>query len=379
MGAGAVVIALALSALGAPRALAQVQIVGEEKAYVTESRHPYAPRLLGAARPAVVSTQEIVSPNAAFLRVHFSAFHMAPGDFVVVSDVTGEVAWRYEDRGLNGDGHFWSFAVPGATARVTIHATTGGAAGYRIDKIAHGTQDIFADDPGTVPLGPTPKSICGADNKEDVVCHPDLASSFRPIARLLFATSGGGHALCTGWLLNGSNSNTMITNNHCISNQAGVSSLQVMFNFQHTTCGGSTTAATTSVSGNRFLKTSPVNGGLDYTLFTVNGNPAASFGTLTAAASAPRAGQTIFIMQHPGGQQKQVGFFSDGGRRCTISSNSGTQTSYNCDTAPGSSGSAVIDAASLRVVGIHHFGGCPNSASQMAAVCRDAGSLLRCQ
>jgi lysyl endopeptidase len=44
--------------------------------------------------------------------------------------------------------------------------------------------------------------------------------------------------------------------------------------------------------------------------------------------------------------------------------------SYLCDTEGGSSGSPVIDRATGEVVGLHHFGGCPNQAVRMDLVYR---------
>ena len=326
--------------------------------------------------PQGVWSDEVHSAGARFLRIHFAEFDLAPGDRVVVSDAKRSLSWTYTGRGLNKSGEFWSFAVPGDTALVELHAVRGGGHGYRIDAYAHGTEDVYAVEPD--PDDIEPKSICGTDGKRDAVCFPAINS--RPVARLLFST-GGGQSLCTGTLVRGSNANSLLTNNHCISTQAGVSSLQAMFNFQRSTCGGTVNAQTTSFAGGTFLRTSAVNGGLDYTLLTLQGNPSATFGEASAAAANAPVGRDIYLIQHPGGRVKQISRFENSAQTvpCRIQTVSGTQTSYNCDTEGGSSGSGVFDAATNQMVALHHFGSCPNnSATMIRQICDHAGSLLTC-
>jgi lysyl endopeptidase len=351
----------------APRA------VGENRPWQAETPHPYGAVPGRGGRPAMAWSDEVHAAGARFVRVHFAEFDLAEGDLVTVSDPKRSLSWTYTGRGPAQSGEFWSFAVPGDTALVELQARGGGGHGYRIDAYAHGTEDVYAPEPEVAP-----ESICGTDGKRDAACFPAINS--RPVARLLFST-GTGQALCTGTLVRGSNPNTLITNNHCLSTQAGVSSLQAMFNFQRTACGGAANAATSSFTGDRFLSTSPVNGGLDYTLLTLQGNPVAAFGEAAAAAANAPVGREVYLIQHPGGRVKQVSRFEDSAQTvpCRIQTASGTQTSYNCDTEGGSSGSGVFDAATNQMVALHHFGSCPhNSATMIRQICDHAGALLAC-
>jgi lysyl endopeptidase len=361
-----------LCASGTEAAPPALRTVGENRPYSAES----PAGLKGAGR---VWTDEIHSPGARFIRVHFAELDLARGDAVVVSDPARSMTWTYTGRGPNGNGEFWSFAVPGDTAVVTLLPRTGGRRGYRVDSYAHGTEDVYAVEPEAGAFDVGTQSICGTDGKRDAACFPAINS--RPVARLLFS-AGSGQALCTGSLVAAPNPNTLITNNHCMSNQAGVSSLQAMFNFQRATCGGTTDGVTTSFAGGQFLRTSPVNGGLDYTLLTLQGNPEAQFGEYTAAAANAPIGRNIYIVQHPGGRRKQIAEFENSAQtvRCQIQGISGTQTRYNCDTEGGSSGSSVLDATTNRIIGLHHFGGCPhNSATMIRPICDHAGpGLLTC-
>lgn len=361
---------------------------GDVLDYSAETPHPYATGW----------KHEVVSEGASFVRVHLAGLDLAPGDYVTVSGPDGSQSSRYEGRGPNGDGDVWAFAVDGDAAIVELHvASAGGAHGFRIDSIGHGTLDLRAPDAAYQKQSPTPEVICGDDGKEDAACHPELDALQRPVARLLY-TSGGGQYLCTGWLVSGASDSTMLTNNHCFSTQTEVNTLEARFNYQRTSCGGSTSAAPTSYSGGTFLKTSTEarkgkSGGLDYTLITLQGSPEATWGELIPTTKAAAAGQQILFIQHPGGKPKQIGYWEDAAHstRCAVAavdqtygqSASASQTAYGCDSEGGSSGSPILDASTGRVIALHHYGNvetgtCLNSGTEMSAVCADAGSLLNC-
>ncbi len=330
-------------------------------------------------------SETVFSPGATFLRIHFQKFNLPDGDYLTVSSPDGSDFWTYMGKGPRGTGEFWSFVVESDTAIVELHSGSQlkarGRHGVGIDRIAHGTLPINED--GTF----IQKVICGTDGKENAVCHTDV--NVRPVARLSFQ-SGGSSFVCTGWLAAGSNANTMVTNNHCFTTQSEVNTVQARFNYQTTTCGGTTQATTTTYAGGTFLKT---NSSLDYTLFTLQGNPEATWGEYTATSKQPTVGLILNFPQHPGGGLKQVAYWKDSAHtlRCDVStvnatyggSAAGSQVGYSCDTEGGSSGSPVIDAGTGRVIGLHHFGGvssnpCLNSGTQLRQICANAGALLSC-
>jgi V8-like Glu-specific endopeptidase len=356
--------------------------VGEELPYRVTSPAVYP--LGGPGRPAAWS-ETVVSPGATFLRIHFQKLNLPDGDFLTVSSPDGSDYWTYTGKGPRGTGEFWSFVVESDTAIVELHSGSQvkarGRYGVAIDRIAHGTLPVYED--GTI----VEKVICGTDGKENVACHTDVNT--RPVARLSFQ-SGGSSFLCTGWLVAGANANTMITNNHCFTTQSEVNTVQARFNYQTTTCTGTTQATATTYAGGTFLRT---NASLDYTLFTLQGNPEATWGEYVATSKTPLVGGSLNFPQHPGGRLKQIAYWKDSAhtQRCNVStvnatyggSATGSQMGYSCDTEGGSSGSPVIDASTGRVIGLHHFGGvssssCLNSATQMKNVCANAGSLLSC-
>ena len=383
-----IVVVAIVMVLGPTAVWAQAPLkVGEVRSYRAETPHPYP---LGTeARPAVW-TDRIVSHGATFIRVHFTGLHLAEGDYVTVANPDGRQSWTYTGRGPKGRGDVWAFAIDGDTAIVTVHGGRRPGHGYRIDSVGH----------GTVRLNPTPEVVCGTDGREDVACHigeTGFETAQNPVSRLLFQ-SGAFLYVCTGWLVDGSNPNTLVTNNHCISTQNETDTLQATFNFQFTTCGGNMVAQTSSFSGGMLLKTSSVDRrgrkeGFDYTLLTLQGNPEAAWGELVATGRSVSVGEQIWFIQHPGGNEKEVGYYEDSEKTmlCRVAEVNQTygrsagesQTAYGCDSEGGSSGSPIIDPVTGEVIALHHFGGvdnnpCLNSGTSMSSICADAGPLLNC-
>ena len=362
--------------------------VGDVRPYRAETPHPYP---LGTEARPVVWTDTVISPGAEFIRVHFKNVSLAPGDYLTVSSPDGLQTWTYTGRGPQNDGAIWAFAIDGDTAVVKVHGGRGAGHGYQIDAVGHGTVGLGPKN------GPTPEVVCGTDGREPIACHPEASAAANPTARLLFA-SGGQMFLCTGELIAGSNSSTLITNNHCISTQTETSSLQAKFNYQKTACVGGSDAATTDYAGGTFLKTNSEKkkgnkGGLDYTLLTLQGNPEATWGEIQGTTKSVAINDNIWFIQHGGGNQKTIGYYEDASHtgRCHVNTinatygfaATGSQTGYACDSEGGSSGSAITDPNTGHAIALHHYGGvssnpCLNSGTAFSRICADAGSLLSC-
>jgi V8-like Glu-specific endopeptidase len=376
-------IAAALAWTGSATVWAQGTIkIGEELPYraATPADYPVG----GPDRP-IAWSETIVSPGATFLRVHFSEFDLPAGDYLTLASPDNGKVWTYRGQGPRGTGEFWSFSVDSDTVLTELHSGppgkgSQGSHGVAIDRIAHGTEPL--DEDATLE-----KSICGTDGRENAACHPEI--NVRPVARIVFQRDGA-TLLCTGWLIAGANANTMITNSHCFSNQAGVATVEARFNYQTKRCAPSSIAPTRSYAGLTFLKTNPVSR-LDYTLFTLAGNPEATWAEYTATKKTPTVGMAINFPQHSKGRLKQIAYWQDAAhtRRCTVATVNATydsapasQMGYGCDSEVGSSGSPILDAATGQVIGINHFGdvagACLNAATQMKNICANAGGLLSC-
>ena len=347
---------------------------------------PYAAGVLDYAG-VPPSMETIRAQGAAFLRVHFRSFHLAPGDALVVSRPDGGDLTRYRGRGPAHTGAFWSFSVPGDTAVLTLEtsgaAPAGQGYGYEVDAIVHG-DDAWLPSPGDDGVF-SPMSVCGDDGSEDVACHLDeVGPAQRAVARLNYV-SGGSSFVCTGWLVAGAHASTLVTNHHCIGSQADADTVEARFNYQMESCGGTALGTDARYAGGTLLRTSP---GLDYSLLTLLGDPESVWGELVASARVVAPGTLIWLVQHPVGLPKKIGYWEDAAKteRCDVEAvdmtvggyDPGTQIGYSCDSRGGSSGAPLILADSNEVIGLHHLGGCFNSATHMSAVCSDAGTLLAC-
>lgn len=314
---------------------------------------------------------KISRPGAWYVKVHLTGLKLQPGAEVTVSNPDGSEVYRYSAAGgstatPDATG-FWAMSITGDTAVVNLRG--GGSAA--IDKITRGfTGAEFA-------ARPRPLSVCGTNDWRDVICfqstNPTEYTKTKPVARLL----RNGRSLCTGWRV-GPN-NRMLTNNHCFTSPAGI---EVWFNYDCTTCGGTAAAPVTKVLAAQVLRT---NAPLDYTLFSVNNFGAiSSFGFVELDTRRPVVGEEIYLVQHPGGRLKKLGLrdTSTSTGNCQVravgvnGSSAGADISYMCDTEGGSSGSVVLSRRTHKAIALHHFGGCPNQGVRVELIEPQIRSLL---
>ncbi len=308
--------------------------------------------------------------GASYVKVHFSRLTLLPGDWLTISDGHGRQARTYRF-GLAGA---WAMSVDGDTAVLTLHGRLAKLTGYgvTVDKVAHGYP--------AGQLRKRPESVCGTDNSADAVCYrsadPVAYRNSKAVARLLI----NGDELCSAWRVGPDN--RMFTNHHCFTSTLDARNTEVWFNYECAICGGFATLPPVKVSGDTVLATDPV---LDYTLFTVQDFATIrAFGYLSLDVRDPAAGEELYIPQHPGGDPTVLAMNSDQDRggNCRVRDNAvdgygtGTDVSYLCDTAGGSSGSPVLSRVSDKVVALHHFGGCPNAGVRIDLIYSQVASLL---
>ncbi|MGH3648224.1 MAG: trypsin-like serine peptidase [Micromonosporaceae bacterium] len=349
-------------------------------------------------------THKFRFPGARYVKLHFSRLAVPPGGRMTVADPSGNEIHSYRadptrvklpgDAPITYDeaGGFWAMSVSGDTAVVTLESAPEAAGlmtryGATIDKVARGLTGDEAPVavPGrrgdAPPAGPgSEESVCGRDDTEDAVCYksdyPAEYAHSRPVARLLI----DGRSLCTAWRI-GPN-NRLLTNHHCFRSTGSARNTEVWFNYQCVACGDRRVTTPTKVVGGSVLATERE---LDYTLFTVSGfDKIRDFGHLTLDSRRADRGEEVYIPQHPGGDPKQISLHSDVDARgaCRIDEpvypgyTEGSDASYYCDTAPGSSGSPVLSRRTHKVVALHHFGGCPNSGVRADLLYRAIGDQL---
>jgi hypothetical protein len=121
-------------------------------------------------------------------------------------------------------------------------------------------------------------------------------------------TKGGSSFLCTGTLLNDTDKSTQrpffYSANHCISTSTVANTLQTFWNYQSTTCGGTSPGTFTTRTGGAFLRVTDFNS--DITLLELKEAPPS--GALYAGWNARTAatGASIIGIHHPAGDIKKI-------------------------------------------------------------------------
>jgi V8-like Glu-specific endopeptidase len=163
-----------------------------------------------------------------------------------------------------------------------------------------------------------------------------------------------GVGCATGFLIE---NNILLTNNHVISNIELAERAEVLFNFQNTRFGRDATVSATSLSPNNVFVTSEED---DWTAIRVEGDANSKWGQLVIANEPAKKDQPVNIIQHPGGQPKQIALYHN-----LVQYAEPSCVQYLTDTMGGSSGSPVLNSQ-WEVVAIHRKGGMlrePNSPS----------------
>jgi V8-like Glu-specific endopeptidase len=157
--------------------------------------------------------------------------------------------------------------------------------------------------------------------------------------------------------------NMLLTNEHCIGSQADCDDAEFVFRYYRTGCndGSATTTDWQSFRCDQLVASSPFVScdqglsDLDFSLNTVVGDPAATFGWVRPDPTPLTDGEAIYIVQHPAGRPQEIthGSGSDVDVDGTVLRYYGT-----LDTDGGSSGSPIFRESDGLLVGLHHCGDC---------------------
>ncbi len=411
-----VVLALATTPLLAQRPVT----VGEHVTSRFATPHPHPAGDGETAR--MVWSDEIFHSGAVYIAPHFSRFHLAPGDRVVVRSPDGVQTWTYTglgkgDRGLS-EGGFFAVHIRGDRAIVELWATSDEPGyGYEIDLYGRGynpdeIQAFWDAGVGEKMNLPEPygdgRSICTTNDSEEAKCYqtsePLLYDRGRAVARLLL----NGSSWCTGWLV-GCEGHVM-TNEHCVGSQSQLDDIDFEWMAEGADCATSCTSSlacpgTIEASGGTLIQTDV---GLDYALIapdtSIGGGTDlnATYGFLQMRDSGAELGERMYIMHHPAGWGKHFSVQSTYPlepsppfasvisltEQACDSSSLVDDVGYWADTQGGSSGSPVLGYADHRVIALHHCqgsGSCtsgnappddPNRGVPIEAVIADLGANL---
>jgi V8-like Glu-specific endopeptidase len=329
-------LAFAIGAVAVQSAVAQTFDVRRASVLATDMRvEPVTPpRVLTA-----VDVQLPVTPSgAAAVRLHLRIVRADAGApwVVMLSDSQGTIVQRIDDRSpfVSAAG-VWTDDVPGASARVSI-AADAAKVQIAVDRVA------IAVTPSV------PQAIVG-QNELTPITDASVPAKVKQwasaIAKLRFMV-GDDEALCTGFLVG---ADLLMTNQHCITTDEEAQSAVVEFGFD------SDAAAPVRL---RVAKVEATDFSLDYSLLRLSAAPPSQFVRLHFGA-APGTSALLAIVQHPGGQPKQVSFVPNcaaGTLAVAGRQQPDTDFGHVCDTLGGSSGSPVLDWSTGQVVGLHHLG-----------------------
>ncbi|KWV15909.1 trypsin-like serine peptidase [Xanthomonas translucens] len=302
---------------------------------------------------AQVTSFEIVSTGAAALRaaLQLSGSGAQPGDpGKATLRFAGNDGRVFEQSGADFAGREpgWSAAVSGARLVVEIELPAGqypqGFA-LKIPQLSHMDINPVASEAMMRPMIGESGSC-----EHDIVCRANPSSGFtsaaKSVARMLFS-KGGSTYVCTGTLLNNSNSPKKYlfwTAAHCISTQAVADTVQTYWFYDAATCNGSTVSASAAtLSGGASLRYA--NTTRDTALLELKtAPPSGAFYAGWNSSAIGSTGTAIEGIHHPAGDVKKYSL----GSVSTLSSSSGDRSPlyevvWNSGvTEGGSSGSGLF-------------------------------------
>lgn len=159
----------------------------------------------------------------------------------------------------------------------------------------------------------------------------------------------------------------LITNNHVLPASELLADAVFRFNYQDDVHGRPAVPHNFHAHPDGILA---ANKKLDYTLVRLAGNPGDEWGFLPLRQPAVAVGDRVNIIQHPGGQPKQVAM-----RDNLVEYVGGGVVQYVTSTLPGSSGSPVL-TDSWEVCALHHAGGTLREPTTSRLFFRNEGIMI---
>ena len=237
-----------------------------------------AETLIGESMALEISTPH---PYPGWLKLHFSDFRINDADYVVIRDIFGNEVERFTgsdvmdvensrfkvSRDETGRVAFWAPIINGPELTIELYRAEDlrKGWGFKIDEVGVGFAPLDGDiDDSVAGI----ESICGGDDKTSIACAASYyQNSGRSVGRMHYQ-KGSSWYVCTGFLVSSCSSH-FLTNEHCITSQANVDTLDVRFYYRLSTCGGGN-ASYSTYYGDDFIRDDANN---DYCLLTLTGSP----------------------------------------------------------------------------------------------------------
>lgn len=283
-----------------------------------------------------------------FLQLHFRNIHdkgLSQYE-VVIRDYKFNTVARYDKATFSQKPEFWTGLILGDTVLIEVRGSAGGA----ITGLQFDISDIAYEQDGGKVL-----SVVGDNQIEQVYKYTQnkaIAANSRSVARLTFVKSDRIMS-CSGFLVDNKH---LMTNNHCISDATTCESGTIWFGFENV----KKDIFNPDWEENKCSAVVRTSVGLDYSILLL-AKDTSKWGHLkmTPLNMTGTEPTSLYIIQHPGGESKQISFLD-----CAVSTinakgvaTKDTDFGHTCDTMSGSSGAPVFDQAH-RLIGLHHLGRC---------------------
>jgi hypothetical protein len=254
------------------------------------------------------------SPGAKLLNFRFSRFHLPASGALYVYDAQGEVVQGpYTSANQTPEGMLWTAVVPGAEAVLELRVADAERAQVRLalDTVFHGFATL---DEAASRAGLTNQSAASCEVNVACPAGANWGDEIRSAAVFTVQDSSIGEFICSGDLVNnqrGDGTPFFLTAHHCRvgwNSSSPASSMVVYWNFQASSCSGTSGSLTDNQTGATFDAT---DAGSDFNLLTLSAAPASAWNVRFAGVDASGAVPTSGVgIHHPEGDIKKISTYT---------------------------------------------------------------------
>ncbi|NKL21561.1 trypsin-like peptidase domain-containing protein [Rhizobium leguminosarum] len=285
-------------------------------------------------------------PGSRYIRLVLKEVHLPPGTKLTI--------------GGDDDPSGFVKSGPFDVAELLPPLVTGGSAtitvtGEAVDAVTLTLAKVIPQQANASPW----KSIYGNNDLvkiSHIASNLPLAAAARSVVFLSFIDDGD-DKVCSGFVLS---SKTIMTNHHCVSAQETCDSTSILFDYLKDNRGD------ISIGDQRHCKRVLVDSPLlDYAVLELDEPVQAIYAPLPLMDTKPMPGEVTKLVQHPGGEWKQISEVGCEVLEVGVASTDpkvATDITHRCDTIGGSSGSPLLIASSQTgsqrycVGALHHWG-----------------------
>ncbi|CAN7405665.1 trypsin-like serine peptidase [Rhizobium sp. LjRoot254] len=296
------------------------------------------------------ATFEYAHDGARYLRVTIDELVLEAGDRLTISGVnlspTGALNGEVFEGPLEIRKSFKTGLIYGSTLKLVLTSTRLDAARIHI---AHFVYEEVPPDPQL--------SIFDNDDRENFadIADPLLKVTGGSVVFIAFVDEEGTPRVCSGFLINPM---MVMTNDHCVNTAAKCSTATIVFDYLMVD------GVITMGKQRHCVAVKDALTALDFAVIEMD-QPVTDTMPIPLAESDAAPGVPTFLVQHPGGEHKQLaqlGCQPIDALAPGLEPAQPTDFTHRCDTIGGSSGSPILvaagDGAGKRycVTGLHHLG-----------------------